>query len=236
MLKKITGDLDFNFSQGFEKSIINEEKSFNNLGTDEEIKDLIIKNLNIQLSLCTLYDNYLFYKKILSGQRPSSHIFVLEDMVEDKIETYSKIFESMIFSYLDGDLIHISYCDLGESLERVISIYEDLLENNLLNKDILSHFLNPNRREDFNLDQEITWYKYEEDLTGPWDFEPGEDFLDLFLKAKINRNRPIFIQSYKSLDQVEEEIREKSWARKVEEIYLREDFNGTLMALRGRRL
>lgn len=129
MLERINKDIFFKADDNSFEALVELEKVFQNKVNEEDLENIILNNLNIQLSLCNLYSNYLFYKKISNKQIPATSIYILNDIDEKlQIQTYSKIFSKMILSFLDEELVHISYADLGENLDVTINLFKKLLE------------------------------------------------------------------------------------------------------------
>lgn len=58
------------------------------------------------------------------------------------------------------------------------------------------------------------------------------DYIDIFLKAKINRGKDVYFTSYKNIRDLEKEISEKNYLEKVSKIYLKENLEGTIVCLR----
>lgn len=204
-----------------------------NIVSDEEIKSLIISDLNIQLSLCFLYDNYLLFKGLSNSQVPSSGILLLSNQNEDEqIEKYSKIFKNLRLVYYKNELVDIANSDLGENTARIINIYKNLLKSRLVNMDIVDNFLSyekPNYDPDFLIKQNIVWYEYinKDDFTSS---KNSEDFLDLFLNSKVNsKEKYIFLNSYISKKELEEKAYLSIWSKKVKNLFVRDYGSGSLI-------
>lgn len=232
MLERIDEDVFFKAGDNSFEAFVDLEKAFQNKVNEEDLENIIINDLNIQLSLCNLYSNYLFYKKISNSQTPANSIYILNDIDEKlQIQSYSKIFSKMILTYLDDEIIHVSYADLGENLEAIINIFKKLLEGKKLNEDLIENFLRPVNKQMEYKNNEIC-YEYIADNKVLSRQKAKDDYIDIFLKAKINRGKDVYFTSYKNIRDLEKEISEKNFLGKVSKVYLRENLEGTIVCLR----
>lgn len=231
MLERIDEDVFFKAGDNSFEAFVDLEKAFQNKVNQEDLENIIINDLNIQLSLCNLYSNYLFYKKISNRQIPSTSIYILNDIDENQqVETYSKIFSKMILTYLDNEIVHVSYADLGENLEAIVNIFKKFLEGKKLNEDLIENFLRPvDKQMDYKNYEPC--YKYIADNKVLSRRKAKDDYIDIFLKAKINRGKDVYFTSYKNIRDLEKEISEKNYLEKVSKIYLKENLEGTIVCL-----
>lgn len=232
MLERINKDIFFKADDNSFEALVELEKAFQNKVNEEDLENIILNNLNIQLSLCNLYSNYLFYKKISNKQIPATSIYILNDIDEKlQIKTYSNIFSKMILSFLDEELVHVSYADLGENLDVTINLFKKLLERKKLNEDLIENFLRPvNKQMEYKNNEAC--YEYIADNKVHSRQKVNYDYIDIFLKAKINRGKDVYFTSYKNIRDLEKEISEKNYLEKVSKIYLKENLEGTIVCLR----
>lgn len=203
MLKRINEDIFFKAGDNSFEALVDIEKAFQNKVNEEDLENIIINNLNIQLSLCNLYSNYLFYKKISNRQIPSTSIYILNDIDENQqVETYSKIFSKMILTYLNNEIIHVSCSSPGENLVAIVNLFKKLLDEKKLNVDIIENFLRPLDKQMDYKNNDVC-YEYIADNKVLSRQKAKDDYIDIFLKAKINRGKDIYFTSYKSIRDLE---------------------------------
>lgn len=128
---------------------------------EDRVREIILKNLEIQISLMILYSEKIKNKKEgFENINVSTNINFAEDVKEEVfIKEILYIYDFASFEIIEKEYLKaVVYFNESGKEEIILNIFKKLLKEKLLNKEVVYYFL---YEEDINFkEEENIWYKY----------------------------------------------------------------------------
>lgn len=199
---------------------------------EDRVREIILKNLEIQISLMILYSEKIKNKKEgFENINVSTNINFAEDVKEEVfIKEILYIYDFASFEIIEKEYLKaVVYFNESGKEEIILNIFKKLLKEKLLNKEVVYYFL---YEEDINFkEEENIWYKYILEKNVKLEDEQKE-FYKTLIDRKIYKYIDInynYVPVYKSIKKLKEDNKLDEFLSGLdsEEIYLEENISFT---------